>query len=44
MEFDRAIDRLSGCQNNFKTVIDRVFIENLDGAERAKTEFSIELD
>lgn len=44
MEFDLAIDWLNGCQESFETVIDRVFIENIDEAEHAKAEFSIELD
>lgn len=43
MEFDRAIDRLSGYQEKFETVIDKIFVENIDGTEHAKTEFSLEL-
>lgn len=44
MEFDRAIDRLSGCQESFETVINTIFVVNIDGTEHAKIEFSIELD
>lgn len=44
VEFDRAIDRLSSCQESFEAVVNTIFVVNIDGTEHAKIEISIKLD
>ena len=42
-EFDNAVNELSCYNENFETVIDKVYVENIDMDENSTIEFSIDL-
>ena len=43
-EFDKALDELSCCGGSFETVIDKIYVENIDKLERSKIELSFDLE
>lgn len=42
-KFDKVIDELSAFNENFETVIDKVFVENIDMDEKSIIEFEYNL-
>ena len=44
IEFDKALDELSCCDESFETVIDKIYIENIDIIEHSIIEFSFDLE
>lgn len=43
-EFDKAMDKLACYVETFETVIDKLYVENLDEMEHSMTEFSFDLE
>jgi 2'-5' RNA ligase len=44
IEFDKALDELSCYDESFETVIDKIYIENIDIIEHSTIEFSFDLE
>lgn len=44
IEFDKALDELSCYRESFETVIDKIYIENIDILEHSTIEFSFDLE
>lgn len=44
IEFEKALDELSCYDENFETVIDKIYIENIDIIEHSAIEFSFDLE
>lgn len=44
IEFDKALDELSCYTESFETVIDKIYIENIDISEHSTIEFSFDLE
>ena len=43
-EFDKAMDELACYSESFETVIDKIYVENLDTIEHSITEFAFDLE
>lgn len=41
---DKALDEFSCCGESFETVIDKIYIENIDVIEHSTIEFSFDLE
>lgn len=44
IDFDKALDELSSYDESFETVIDKIYIENIDIIEHSTIEFSFDLE
>lgn len=44
IDFDQALDELSCYDETFETVIDKIYIENIDIMEHSTIEFSVDLE
>ena len=44
IEFEKALDELSGYDESFKTVIDKIYIKKIDSMEHSTIEFSVDLE
>jgi len=44
IEFDKTVDELSCYGESFETVIDKIYVENIDIIENSIIEFSFDLE
>ncbi len=44
VEFDKVMDELACYGESFETVIDKIYVENIEATERSMTEFSFDLE